>query len=191
MPEPGSAAAGGYLQAVSHGGHLPGGAAFPLAFHRFLLADSGRRGQKGFVNTPNTDSHPKATSCTVSPPYPGDRKPLGRQVLQGHRGRPRSVLAWAEGCPSSTKWLYLLSLHLPALLSPSVHEAAEGEIERYTPQARRDPSIPFTKPYWVPQRQPPGGPGGSPAPTPCSEHLTLWAKSLPRGHVAPRAVVGS
>ena len=49
-----SAAVGGYLQAVSHGSHLPGGAAFPLGFHLFLLADSERRGQKGSVKP-----HPK------------------------------------------------------------------------------------------------------------------------------------
>jgi len=61
------AAAGGYLQAVSHGSHLRGGAAFPLAFHRFLLAGSKSRGQKGSVNTPQTQTR------VPKPPLPPAR----------------------------------------------------------------------------------------------------------------------
>lgn len=53
-----SAAAGRYLQAVIHGSHLPGGAAFPLGFHLFPLADSERKGQKGSVKTPQTWTSP-------------------------------------------------------------------------------------------------------------------------------------
>lgn len=83
-----SAAAGGYLQAVIHGSHLPGGAAFPLGFHLFLLAASERKGQKGFVKTPQNVDVPR--SRTTSPRHPGDKKALGRQVLHAHLGWPRS-----------------------------------------------------------------------------------------------------
>lgn len=50
-------AAGGYLQAASHGSHLPGGAALPGAFHRFLLAGSGRKRSRDSVRTPQTRTH--------------------------------------------------------------------------------------------------------------------------------------
>lgn len=79
----------GYSQAVCHGGHLPGGAAFPRAFHLLLLADAGRRGQKDSVKTPPDVGSP-LLSCMVSPHYPGDRLPLGGQVLYGHSGWPQS-----------------------------------------------------------------------------------------------------
>lgn len=190
-----SAAAGGYLQAVIHGSHLPGGAAFPLGFHLFLLAASERKGQKGFVKTPQNVDVP--CSRTTSPCHCGDKKALGRQVLHAHLGWPRSVLVRGEGCPSSTERLCPPSLHLTAGSAlptppPSPYKAADGRDTQIHATGVNKP-VPFTEALrWDSRCQHPLGPSGWPVPSrgppvplPCSKHLTLGLKAFSAGTCTP------
>lgn len=85
-------------------------------------------------DTPNTDSHPKATPA--SPPDPGDGKALGRQVL----GWPSSVLVRGQSCPSSP---HCPRVSLPALPS-SCHPTKQPK--SINPWSTRRP-VPRTAPH--------------------------------------------
>lgn len=99
----------GYLQAASHGAHLPGGAAFPLGGHLFLLAASEKKGT-GCEDAPKVPSAPKTTHVLLhaATPYPEDGNPVASWKGGGRHGG-----TWShpeQPCPVSLRPHALLVL---------------------------------------------------------------------------------